>query len=299
MKIKDNQTIVPAIKIGSPITLATLDTLNILDETATNDITFDADINDTQCSSDYGSAGTAASYVSCYEIYSERAVVTNSGSAITLDDNDQLRFVYNGTTVGDLKDLISGANGTAAYSYIQYDFRAFNGGKNDMNYYMNFTIGDDSINSCTANSATAYTNAHCSEARFNTGLIGTTLINSPGDKLKGLGSSSTNALTDSQALRITVQMNLISGSGGDSLSAGTSYPLTMDIITYGQSNDGVEQSDRHMNSIWRFESKENAVNSGVMKTEVDFTMLNQLNVNQTSTYNNTKTDWEENRIIVH
>ena len=28
-------------------------------------------------------------------------------------------------------------------------------------------------------------------------------------------------------------------------------------------------------------------------------MLNQLNVNQTSTYNNTKTDHEENRIIVH
>ena len=53
MKIKDNQTIVPAIKIGSPITLATLDTLNILDETATNDIAFDADINDTQCSSNY------------------------------------------------------------------------------------------------------------------------------------------------------------------------------------------------------------------------------------------------------
>ena len=95
-------------------------------------------------------------------------------------------------------------------------------------------------------------------------------------------------------------MNSISGTLGDALiAAGNSYPMTMDFVTYGQSNDGVEQADRHMNSIWRFESKENAVNSGVMKTEVDFTMLNQLNVNQTSTYNNTKTDWEENRIIVH
>ena len=35
-------------------------------------------INDTQCSSDYGAAGTAASYLSCYEKYSERAVITNS-----------------------------------------------------------------------------------------------------------------------------------------------------------------------------------------------------------------------------
>ena len=119
-------------------------------------------------------------------------------------------------------------------------------------------------------------------------------MNSPGSKATGFGS-----LTGTEALRVNVEINLISGSGGDDVDGGTSYPLTMDFVTYGQSNDGVEQSDRHMNSIWRFESKENAVNSGVMKTEVDFTMLNQLNVNQTSTYNNTKTDWEENRIIVH
>ena len=219
--------------------------------------TLDKDINDTQCSSDYGAAGTAASYVSCYEKYSERAVMTNSGSAISVADNDQLRFVYDGTTVGDLKDMISNANGTAAYTYIQYDFRAINGGKTDMNYYLNFTIGDTSINSCTANSATAYTNAHCSEARFNTGLVGTTLINSPGDKLKGLGSTATNALTNTEALRITVQMNSIDGSSlGDTLSAGTSYPLTMDVVTFGQSNDGVAASDRHNNSIYRLEVDE-------------------------------------------
>jgi hypothetical protein len=214
MKIKDNKTIVPAIKIGSPITLTTLDEIYLAHggsqgASAATDVglaTLDKDINDTQCSSDYGAAGTAGSYVSCYEKYSERAVITNSGTEHDIDDDDQLKFVFNGTTVGDLKDMISNANGTSAYSYINYDFRAFNGGKNDMNYYMNFTIGDDSIDSCTANSATAYTNAHCSEARFADGLIGRALINAPGDTLKGLGSTATNALTDSQALRINVQL---------------------------------------------------------------------------------------------
>ncbi|MDC0169978.1 hypothetical protein OAI67_02850 [Candidatus Nitrosopelagicus sp.] len=301
MTTGSNTTIVPAVKIGSPITLATLDTLTYLDETATNSITFDADINDTQCSSDYGAAGTAASYVSCYEKYSERAVVTSSVSSdITVADNDQLRFVFNGSTVGDLKDMISNANGTAAYSYIQYDFRSINGGGNDSNYYLNFTIGDDSIDSCTANSATAYTNAHCSEARFADGLIGRALINSPGDKLKGLGSTATNALTDSQALRVTVQLNSLDGSAlGDTLSAGTSYPLTMDVVTFGQSNDGVASSDRHNNSIYRLEVDEVDANGGIFVGELDFIMLNQLNVNQTSTYNDTKTDHEENRIIVH
>ena len=76
-------------------------------------------------------------------------------------------------------------------------------------------------------------------------------------------------------MRVTVELNAIAGASiGDKIESGKSYPLTMDFVTYGQSNDGVEQADRHMNAIWRFESKENAVNSGVMKTEVDFTMLN-------------------------
>ena len=120
MTTGSNTTIVPAVKIGSPITLATLNTVIFADESNVK-TTIDSGIDDTVCSSNYDAAGTAASYVSCYEKYSERAVITNSGSAITLADEDQLRFVYNGTTVGDLKDLISGANGTAAYTYIQYD----------------------------------------------------------------------------------------------------------------------------------------------------------------------------------
>ena len=177
MTTGSNTTIVPAVKIGSPITLTTLDTLTHFLPTASVSTVVDESINDTQCSSDYGAAGTAASYVSCYEKYSERAVLTNSGSAITLADEDQLQFVYDGTTVGDLKDMISNANGTAAYTYIQYDFRSFNGGGNDSNYYLNFTIGDSTLNSGTCvTDATTYTNGHCTESRFAEGLIGLSLI---------------------------------------------------------------------------------------------------------------------------
>ena len=92
----------------------------------------------------------------------------------------------------------------------------------------------------------------------------------------------------------------MSGSAlGDALTAGTSYPITMDFVTFGQSNDGVNASDRHNNSIYRLEVDEVDTNGGIFVGELDFIMLNQLNVNQTSTYNNTKSDHEENRIIVH
>jgi hypothetical protein len=238
MTVGSNTTIVPAVKIGSPITLATLDSLTIQDgpkgADGGNSETFDSGIYSTQCSSDYGAAGTAASYVSCYEKYSERAVITNSGTAITLADDDQLRFVYNGTTVNDLSDMIANANGTAAYTYLQYDFRAFNGGKNDNNYYLNFTVGDSTIDDNTGAGAASYANVL--DEFYNTGLVGTALMNSPTTKATGFGS-----LTGTDALRVTVELNSIDGTALDSIKAGTSYPLTMDFVTYGQSNDGVAQ----------------------------------------------------------
>ena len=138
-----------------------------------------------------------------------------------LADDDQIRFVYDGTTVDDLADLISGANGTAAYTYIQYDFRSFNGGSNDNNYYLNFTIGDSTLSSgCVAASDTAASSGSCTEARYSTGLIGQALINAPGDKIQGFGP-----LTGSESLRVNVELNPISGTLGDTLSAGTSLSL--------------------------------------------------------------------------
>ena len=89
MTTGSNTTIVPAIKIGSPITLATVNTISIMDDSVSQTaVTIDAGIDDTVCSSDYGAAGTAASYVSCYEKYSERAVMTVSSAtaAVTLAD---------------------------------------------------------------------------------------------------------------------------------------------------------------------------------------------------------------------
>ena len=263
MKIKDNKTIVPAIKIGSPITLATLDEFNIQDgpkgADGGSEKAFDANINDTQCSSDYNTSTTQttrnASYTSCYEKYSERAVVTNSGAAITLADDDILEFVYNGTTVNDLKDLISGANGTAAYTYIQYDFRSFNGGSNDSNYYLNFTVGDSTIEQFQNNLSNPY--QHGLNNTFSTGLIGQALLNGPGYKVN------TGSLTGTDALRISVEVNPISGTLGDELALGTSYPITMDIVTFGQSNDGVAASDRHNNSIYRLEVDEVDENGGI------------------------------------
>jgi hypothetical protein len=118
MTVGSNTTIVPAVKIGSPITLATVDTITYIDDdTSQTALTLDQNINDSQCTSDYGASGTDNSYLSCYEKYSERAVITKETTGDwDIASNDRLHFTYNGTTLGDLESLISGANGTAAYS---------------------------------------------------------------------------------------------------------------------------------------------------------------------------------------
>ena len=83
-----------------------------------------------------------------------------------------MKFNYTGATVGDLKDLVAGANGTAAYTYLQYDFRAFNGGDSG-DYYLNFTIGDTSIDSMSRSDTVAGVLGHAlTPSGYSTGLVG-------------------------------------------------------------------------------------------------------------------------------
>jgi hypothetical protein len=293
--ISGNTTIVPSIKIGSPITLANVDSLTLFDGGLEGDeITLDQNINETQCSSNYAGAGTDSSYTSCYEKYSERAIFTTdkgSQSDVTIASGDILRLTYNGTTVGDLKDLISGANGTSAFTYIQYDLRSI---VSSNDYYLNFTVGGDELDTRDSPAGTSYYH-NAVDSRFNTGMVGSALYNAPGAKVQGFGS-----MTDADSLQVDIEINLLNSvTGADIDASGQVYPLALDFVTFGQSNDGVSPGDRHNNGIYRLEVDETGRNTGEYISELEYIMLNQLNVNQTSTYNATK-HWDDaNVIIVH
>ena len=47
---------------------------------------------------------------------------------------------------------------------------------------------------------------------------------------------------EQMTLRVNVELNAIQRIIGDELKLVHHTPLTMDFVTYGQSNDGVEQS---------------------------------------------------------
>jgi hypothetical protein len=301
MRVFDNKTIVPAIKVGSPITLATLSTIGISDINV-GLVDLDSGLN-SQCSSDYSSTA-AGSYNSCYEKYSERSIIMANTDAAASAAGDKLIFTHSSdTTVKTLKDLISGANGTGAYTYVNYDFRSLNGGDEDLNYVWNFTFGDSSYGSGAANADVLYYGSTINTATttanadhrvsYAEGLIGSTLINSPHWKMYGWGG-----LTESESLVVVAKM-LAVGSSVD-IAAGTHYPMTLDVVTYGQSNDGVTSSDRHHNAIYRLEVEEDGSNnSNTFGAEIEYIMLNQINVNNTGTYNSTVPYSDEVIMIVH
>jgi hypothetical protein len=198
--------------------------------------------------------------------------------------------------------LISNANGTGAYTYVQYDFRGLNGGSDNLSFKMNFTIGDSSLGGGTVGDVGLYgttsgtigtaVNSHVGLS-YSEGLVGNALLNHPLYKLAG-----TSSLTGSEALQVKVKFQAVDTSVDP--DGGAAIPLSMDIVTWGQSEDGVNSSDRHNNAIYRLEvSEDGGNNSGLFDANVEYIMLNQLNVNNTSTYNNTVAYGDDLEIIIH
>jgi hypothetical protein len=122
-------------------------------------------------------------------------------------------------------------------------------------------------------------------------------LNHPQYKLGG-----TSSLTGGDALVIIA--NFLAVDTSVDKASGDSTPLSLDIVSWGQSNDGVNSSDRHNNAIYRLEVEEDSPNgsgndSGLFDAAVEYVMLNQLNVNDTATYNNTVAYGDQIVMIVH
>ncbi len=301
MKITDNKTIVPSIKLGSPITLDKISKVMIVGNNRTNAATsaagtyqtFDTWTSGTNCSTEQGST---TNNVNCVSKFSDIAYATVPHD-MHFTNHDALVFQWSGVTVQNLKDQINDVNGSrnAGYTYINYDFRGLNGGSDDSNAYINFTISDTtSLNSNTVNSRAKTTETD----RFGSGLAGVVLI----DGVESNSGAATNQAWTMKGLTMTDDLviwanisstnsSVASTSAGAEtmypLGAGTSVPLVLDIWTFGQDGDGVPAGNRTNDMIIRAELEETDVNTGLFEGTLEYIMLNQLNVNATGTYNAT------------
>ena len=103
------------------------------------------------------------------------------------------------------------------------------------------------------------------------------------------------ALPGTTPLIVTFDMN---GGAIGTLAAGETLPIVADIFGFGFINDGLEGGDRIANQLIRLELEESGDNTGIFGGTLEYTMINQLNVLNPSTYEGLDTISDEATFIV-
>jgi len=79
---------------------------------------------------------------------------------------------------------------------------------------------------------------------------------------------------------------------------GTSYPIVADFFSFGYLNDGVVKSDRVNNAIYRVEVEETGDNTSTFEGTLEYIMLSQLNILDSTTYSNLRTISNQVKFVV-
>jgi hypothetical protein len=84
--------------------------------------------------------------------------------------------------------------------------------------------------------------------------------------------------SDSVSILVEIQAQ------GTDININTVYPVTFDFLTFGFSNDGEDSADRTSNQIIRLELEETGDNTGVLVGSLEYVMINQLNIQDATTF---------------
>lgn len=176
------------------------------------------------------------------------------------------QLTFNGTTIADARTALD-----ATYVFLNYDFTEFTGTVTQV------ALVDASGDALMA----AETETFAASSVGTAGLVRlTTAANAAASD-----QTAANALVESDTLRMnftTTNADPLVGETGDS--------FYVDIFTFG---------DRINNAIYRLLLEETGNNTATFVGEVEFIMLNQLNVDDATTFSGLTTVSDEITIIVH
>ena len=109
-------------------------------------------------------------------------------------------------------------------------------------------------------------------------------------------------ITDVERALIAASSNttttIVLSGNHDPLTSGTAYPIVFDLFSFGITDDGVQASERSANQIIRIEVEETDDNTAIFKGSLEYTMINQLNVLEASTYSGLSTIADDPGFIV-
>jgi hypothetical protein len=168
----------------------------------------------------------------------------------------------------------------ARYAYLNYDIRSFEEGFNSVAFTIRITNVTGAGPVVTLAPITDYQ-----------GLIPITTETSFPPVLFG------NAIGGPALAAVNFQFAAL--AGGAVLNA-TTYPAVVDFFNYGTSGDGNLASERFNNAIYRFELEETGDNTAQFEGTAEYVMLNQLNTNQSITFpNSVTTISDQPRLVAH
>jgi hypothetical protein len=253
-------TIIPSLQVGSPITLETLDD-------AGGSVGFDL-------------PGTGLPFLALpagstfpVDLFSHRAVIT-PGADITVNGHLSLNFTLGGVTWGDAADYFALPVPNAKFSYLNFDLRSF-----ESNDTATIFPATTNINITLTNNTNFY---------IPGGEVKVAPVNDDFQGLVDITAAAAAGVTDfsgggTDSLIIITNFTF---NGVQTLSSSDSFPVVIDFFSFGTTGDGNLVSERFNNAIYRLELEETGDNTGQFEGTVEYTMLNQLNVNQTETYLN-------------
>ncbi|MDF2425422.1 MAG: hypothetical protein OPY08_03205, partial [Nitrosopumilus sp.] len=179
------------------------------------------------------------------------------------------------TTMGDLRSTISDnrdGTGFHGYNFLNLDVRSFNNTGTFSVYLLNSTT-DIIVGNALSGAVGSLV--------LDTGL-------SPQSGLVSLNASATivglfdaTKAPDSNNVGLAI---VHSGTTNQIVSSDDADPIVADFFSFGFNNDGLSGSERIANQIIRIEAEESGANTSTFEGSLEYIMINQLNINDESTY---------------
>ncbi|MGY5144587.1 MAG: beta strand repeat-containing protein [Candidatus Nitrosopumilus sp. bin_32a] len=198
--------------------------------------------------------------------------VANGANAIVIDFQ---------TTLGDLRSTLGNTNSTATerlegFNFLNMDVRSFNSTGVYSVYLLNATTNIIETNGSI--DATVGKVLLASGLSAQTGLVSlnTTAINNAIFDEDFSDSRVVGALIYETGTSLNNIQNVSSTSSAD--------PIVLDFFSFGFYNDGLEADERVANQIIRIEAEETGDNTSTFAGSLEYTMINQLNIRDVSTY---------------
>jgi len=188
-------------------------------------------------------------------------IVTLTSPYAGVAHNEDTQFTFNGTTVGDARTAFS----DATFVLLNYDLTEFTG----------TVTAVELVDASGTEVMAAETETFAASSVGTAGLV----------QLDTAFNAESTAIVETD----TLHMNFTT-TAGDPLVGEIGDSFYIDIFTFG---------DRVNNAIYRFLLEESDDNTGIFEGDVEFIMLNQLNVDTVGTFTGITTTSDSITIIVH